>query len=62
MNDNAPKIEIAGDCATISEFHDPKEVITLVKVKDDDDPALPNGRTNIQIISGNDKGKLKNIY
>ncbi|OXU32081.1 hypothetical protein TSAR_007838 [Trichomalopsis sarcophagae] len=56
VNDNVPKVEIPEGCATISEFHDVRESIVFVKTKDADNPLMPNGRTNIRIISGNDLG------
>lgn len=56
VNDNVPKVEIPEGCATISEFHDIRESIVFVKTKDVDNPLMPNGRTMIRILSGNDLG------
>lgn len=35
----------------ISEYHDPKEIITIIKTKDADDHSTPNGKTKITIAS-----------
>lgn len=37
VNDNAPKMEVPSSCVTISEFHNVKDSIFVVKVKDVDD-------------------------
>lgn len=39
------------DFVEITEYHDPKEVITSIKTKDADDPNTPNGKTKIVIAS-----------
>lgn len=57
VNDNVPRIEIPENCATVSEFHDIKDNIAIIKVRDDDDSKSPNGRTALKILSGNEKGK-----
>lgn len=56
VNDNAPKLEIPKDCTTISEFHDIRENVAVIKVKDADNPLTPNGRVSIKILSGNEMG------
>lgn len=54
MNDNAPKMDIPQDCVSISEFHDIRDLIYTIKVKDADDPTTQNGRVVIRITSGNE--------
>lgn len=61
VNDNVPKIEIPEGCATVSEFHDPRESIVFIKTKDADNPLTSNGRTVIRILSGNELGKMNCI-
>lgn len=56
MNDNAPKMDVPQDCISISEFHDIRDLIYIIKVKDADDPTTPNGRVIIRITSGNELG------
>nr|XP_012151361.1 PREDICTED: cadherin-23 [Megachile rotundata] len=56
VNDNPPKMDIPPTCITISEFHDIKDLIFAIKVKDADDPTTPNGRVRIRILSGNELG------
>ncbi|XP_018055353.1 PREDICTED: uncharacterized protein LOC108691909 [Atta colombica] len=56
VNDNAPKMDIPQDCISISEFHDIRDLIYVIKVKDADDPTTPNGRVVIRITSGNELG------
>ena len=56
MNDNVPKVEIPEGCATVSEFHDIRESIVFIKTKDADNPLMPNGRTIIRIVTGNELG------
>ncbi|XP_071565121.1 cadherin-23 [Temnothorax nylanderi] len=56
VNDNAPKMDIPQDCISISEFHDIRDLIYIIKVKDADDPTTPNGRVMIRITSGNELG------
>ncbi|XP_011305109.1 cadherin-23 [Fopius arisanus] len=54
VNDNSPIIDVPEDCVTISEFHDARDVVVLVKAEDADDPAGPNGRVAFRISSGNE--------
>ncbi|XP_053979716.1 cadherin-23 [Hylaeus volcanicus] len=56
VNDNPPKMDIPASCITISEFHDVKDLIFVIKAKDADDPTTPNGRVKIRILSGNELG------
>lgn len=56
VNDNSPVIELPQKCVTISEFHDTRDVIAVVKAKDADDPMTPNGRVMLRVISGNELG------
>lgn len=56
VNDNVPEMDIPQGCISISEFHDIHDLIYVIKVKDADDPRLPNGRVKIKIISGNELG------
>ncbi|KAG7212887.1 hypothetical protein KM043_002239 [Ampulex compressa] len=56
VNDNPPKLEIPAGCVTISEFHDMRDLIYVVKTKDADDPMAPNGRVMVRISSGNELG------
>ncbi|CAL1677979.1 unnamed protein product [Lasius platythorax] len=56
VNDNAPKMDIPQDCISISEFHDIRDLVYVIKAKDADDPTTPNGRVIIRITSGNEQG------
>ncbi|KAG5318093.1 CAD86 protein, partial [Pseudoatta argentina] len=56
VNDNVPKMDIPQGCISISEFHDIRDLIYVIKVKDADDPTTPNGRVVIRITSGNELG------
>lgn len=62
VNDNSPKMDIPSTCITISEFHDVKDLIFVIKVKDADDPTTPNGRVKIRILSGNELGVHECFY
>lgn len=59
VNDNPPRMDIPPTCVTISEFHDVKDLVFTIKVKDADDPTTPNGRMKIRILSGNELGLYK---
>lgn len=41
----------------ITEFHEPRDTVTVVRASDDDDPASPNGRILFTIEGGNEKGR-----
>lgn len=56
VNDNAPKIDTPQSCVAISEFHDIRDLIYIIKVKDADNPTTQNGRVIIRITSGNELG------
>lgn len=56
VNDNAPKIDVPKRCVDISEFHNTRDIIVTLKVKDPDDHSTPNGRTLMKIVSGNEQG------
>ncbi|XP_011499950.1 PREDICTED: cadherin-23 [Ceratosolen solmsi marchali] len=56
VNDNVPKVAIPEGCATVSEFHDIRDGIVLIKTEDEDNPQSPNGRTTIRLIDGNELG------
>ncbi|KAK0092521.1 hypothetical protein PV326_001229 [Microctonus aethiopoides] len=56
VNDNSPKIELPEECVTISEFHDARDPIAVVKANDNDNPATPNGQVMFRIITGNEMG------
>lgn len=55
-NDHAPVIEFPSQkepaCTSITEFHDIKEVVTLIRASDADDPTTPNGQLRFDIRSG----------
>lgn len=53
VNDEVPVFEPIQGCVTITEFHDIREAVTLVKAHDADDPFTPNGRITFRIASGN---------
>lgn len=44
---------------SITEFHDVREVITIVKAHDKDDPFTPNGRITFKIASGNENNLFR---
>ncbi|XP_063975231.1 cadherin-23 isoform X2 [Diachasmimorpha longicaudata] len=54
VNDNTPIIDVPEECVMISEFHDPKDVVALIKAKDSDNPESPNGRVTFRISAGNE--------
>lgn len=56
VNDNSPKMDMPQGCISISEFHDVRDTIYVIKTKDADDPKTPNGRVVIRITSGNELG------
>ena len=56
VNDEVPVFETIYGCVTVTEFHDLRDMVTLVKASDADDPNTPNGRIVFSIIGGNDLG------
>lgn len=55
-NDHAPIIEspsqLEPSCVSITEFHDPKEIVTSIKASDADDPSTPNGQVKFDVKGG----------
>ncbi|KAK3865196.1 hypothetical protein Pcinc_029183 [Petrolisthes cinctipes] len=56
INDEAPVFEERDGCTMITEFHEPRATVTIVRAFDGDDPESPNGRIRLTIEGGNDKG------
>lgn len=54
-------MDIPQDCISISEFHDIRDLVYVIKAKDADDPTTPNGRVIIRITSGNEQGARLNF-
>ncbi|KAK8372146.1 hypothetical protein O3P69_017368, partial [Scylla paramamosain] len=63
INDEVPVFEEREDCTMITEFHQPRETITVVHATDGDDINSPNGRILFSIEGGNEKGpfEIRNI-
>ncbi|XP_046405905.1 cadherin-23 [Ischnura elegans] len=63
VNDETPEIDIPEGCATVTEFHNLQDDITVVRGRDGDDPYTPNGQIVFSIIDGNAQGlfRIKNI-
>lgn len=53
VNDEVPEFEEIESCVTVTEFHEVRETITVVKAFDNDDPLTPNGRILFAIVEGN---------
>lgn len=57
VNDEAPVVErLPENCITVTEFHEPGDVITQLKATDADDSSTPNGWINFSFITGNEDG------
>lgn len=56
INDEVPVFEQREGCTMITEFHEPRETITVVRASDGDDVDSPNGRIRFSIEGGNEKG------
>lgn len=56
INDEVPVFEERNSCTVITEFHEPRETITVVRATDSDDIDSPNGRIRFTIEGGNEKG------
>ncbi|CAG5108412.1 Similar to Cdh23: Cadherin-23 (Mus musculus) [Cotesia congregata] len=56
VNDNSPKMEVPDECITISEFHDIRDAIAVIKATDADNPASLNGQIMFRILTGNELG------
>ncbi|CAH2076820.1 unnamed protein product, partial [Iphiclides podalirius] len=52
VNDNAPVLHVPSECATVTEFHDPREPVAALAASDADDPATPNGRVQLLLVAG----------
>ncbi|XP_045137140.1 cadherin-23-like [Portunus trituberculatus] len=63
INDEVPVFEEREECTMITEFHRPRETITVVRATDGDDINSPNGRILFSIEGGNEKGlfEIRNI-
>lgn len=57
INDEVPVFEQREGCTMITEFHEPRETITVVRASDGDDVDSPNGRIRFSIEGGNEKGE-----
>jgi hypothetical protein len=57
VNDERPEFEPRSGCASVTEFHEPGELVTVLRAIDRDDPATPNGRLQFNIEEGNELGK-----
>ena len=57
INDEAPVFEAREGCAQVTEFHEPRDTVTVLRATDADDPDTPNGRLMFTIQSGNEKGE-----
>lgn len=58
VNDNAPEFLIPTGCVSITEFHEPSNVITTILTSDADDPTTPNGQVIIDISNSNELDDL----
>ncbi|XP_067000515.2 cadherin-23 [Anabrus simplex] len=59
VNDETPVFEPIFGCVTITEFHPVRDIVTMIKATDADDPNTPNGRVLFSIVDGNEKGLFK---
>lgn len=57
INDEVPVFEERKSCTVITEFHEARETITVVRATDGDDIDSPNGRIRFTIEGGNEKGE-----
>ncbi|BES92052.1 Cadherin domain [Nesidiocoris tenuis] len=56
VNDEAPQFtHLPESCVAITEFHEPRDTIILLKATDADDPKTPNGQLIFSILAGNEK-------
>lgn len=62
INDEAPVFVEREGCTMITEFHEPRETVTVVRATDGDDPTSPNGRILFTIEGGNEKGNYYCVY
>ena len=56
VNDQPPVLHLPSACVTVTEFHDPRDVITLVTADDADDVTTANGRVRFSLAAGNQDG------
>lgn len=61
VNDEAPEFEVTPGCASVTEFHPPSEVVSVVRAHDRDDPSTPNGRLVFNIEAGNELGEYTRV-
>ena len=66
MNDEAPVFEApeegeAADagCALITEFHEVREAVVVIRAHDGDDASTDNGKIDFRIVAGNDLGLFR---
>ena len=59
VNDQPPVLHLPTACVTVTEFHDPRDVITLVTADDADDVSTANGRVRFSIVAGNQDGERR---
>ena len=62
INDEVPVFEEREECTMITEFHRPRETITVVRATDGDDIDSPNGRILFSIEGGNEKGEFLTFH
>ncbi|XP_014258581.1 cadherin-23-like isoform X2 [Cimex lectularius] len=56
VNDEIPRFtHLPENCVVITEFHEPRDTILLLKAVDSDDPTTPNGQIKFNILAGNEK-------
>ncbi|XP_066258040.1 cadherin-23 isoform X2 [Euwallacea similis] len=53
VNDNKPELFVDSACVNITEFHEARQPITIVRASDKDDPKTSNGQVIIDIADGN---------
>lgn len=59
VNDETPRFtHLPESCVAVTEFHEPRDSIILLKATDSDDPSTLNGQLAFSILAGNDKSKL----
>lgn len=49
VNDNKPELTVESTCVNITEFHEPRQPISLVRAADRDDPKTPNGQVSLTL-------------
>ncbi|CAL4059672.1 unnamed protein product [Meganyctiphanes norvegica] len=56
VNDEIPVFEPRSGCTMITEFHEPRDIVTIIRAFDNDDTNTPNGRIKFSIEGGNERG------